>query len=37
MHPVTIHPHVPVTRQYSIRDPLGNLVSAEVSSLSGTS
>lgn len=30
MHPVTIHPHVPVTREYAIRDPSGNLVAAEV-------
>jgi lysosomal alpha-mannosidase len=30
IHPVTIHPHVPVTRQYLIRDPTGNLISAEV-------
>ncbi|CAF1146005.1 unnamed protein product [Rotaria sordida] len=29
IHPVTIHPHVPVTREYLIRDPMGNLVSAE--------
>ncbi len=30
IHPVTIHHRVPVTRQYLIRDPMGNLVSAEV-------
>lgn len=30
IHPVTIHPHVPVTREYTIRDPAGNLVTAEV-------
>ncbi len=30
IHPVTIHPRVPVTRQYVIRDPFGNLVPAEV-------
>ncbi len=32
IHPVTIHPRVPVTREYVIRDPIGNLVSAEVHS-----
>jgi hypothetical protein len=30
IHPVTIHHRVPVTREYLIRDPIGNLVSAEV-------
>ena len=30
IHPVKIHPHVPVTRQYVIRDPLGNIIPAEV-------
>ena len=30
IHPVTIYPRVPVTRQYTIRDPLGNFISAEV-------
>ncbi|CAF3620466.1 unnamed protein product [Rotaria sp. Silwood1] len=30
IHPVTIHPRVPVTREYLIRDPIGNLVPAEI-------
>ncbi len=30
IHPVTIHPRVPVTQEYLIRDPMGNLVPAEV-------
>ena len=30
IHPVTIHPRVPVTREYTIRDPAGNLIPAEV-------
>lgn len=30
IHPVTIFPRVPVTGEYSIRDPQGNLLSAEV-------
>ncbi len=30
LHPVTIFPRVPVTKQYSIYDPIGNLVSSEV-------
>jgi hypothetical protein len=30
IHPITIHPRVPVTREYLIRDPTGNFVSAEV-------
>ncbi len=30
IHPVTIHHRVPVTREYLIRDPTGNLVAAEV-------
>jgi hypothetical protein len=30
IHPVTVHPRVPVTREYLIRDPIGNLVPAEV-------
>ncbi|CAF1141929.1 unnamed protein product [Rotaria sordida] len=29
IHPVTIYPRVPVTREYLIRDPIGNLVRAE--------
>ncbi|CAF1383060.1 unnamed protein product [Adineta steineri] len=29
IHPVTIYPRVPVTQQYLIRDPVGNLISAE--------
>lgn len=30
LHPVTIHPRVPVTREYLIRDPNGAIVPAEV-------
>jgi len=30
VHKVEIYHRVPVTRQYLIRDPLGNLVQAEV-------
>ncbi|CAF1386287.1 unnamed protein product [Adineta steineri] len=29
IHPVTTYPRVPVTQQYLIRDPVGNLISAE--------
>ncbi|CAF1357329.1 unnamed protein product [Adineta ricciae] len=29
IHPIIVYPRVPVTRQYSIRDPRGNLVVAE--------
>ncbi|CAF1424428.1 unnamed protein product [Rotaria magnacalcarata] len=36
IHPVTIHPHVPVTREYLIRDPQGNLISAEYLPISET-
>ena len=30
IHPVVSHPRVPVTREYLIYDPTGNLVQAEV-------
>ncbi|CAF1191139.1 unnamed protein product [Rotaria sordida] len=29
IHPVTIYPRVPITREYVIRDPIGNIVPAE--------
>lgn len=30
IHPVTIYHRVPVTQEYFIRDPMGNIVTAEV-------